>query len=756
MKLITGLILTLVFLFTGCQKTDAPPPEALYTPMFYREGSTRSPGVFSVGAEEFYTEVSVSDTRPQQVVFTSYTPDGNPASETSFPLPEDARQIPHACLGERGVYLIHKGGFDSDPYYFSLYDREGNLLQSIPLASVRPEMVTSHYPNEDLRHFQYNLPMTETDDGIAMLWGNYILFLKEDLTVDTTLKLPTSKAALYNDNGLKLVYNDNGKGLLADVTGDGLKITAKLPDRFLSGSILTVRNGIVYGHDSIGVYRWNTDGSTGDTPEEFCTLTPSGINGKQVRKIHLIFRENEEYPDLHIFHDTASDYRYTWMTRDTSVTLGDRITVTVAVPENDRNLAQHIIDFNQSQSEIRVVLIDYSVYNSSDNPDGAWTKMKIDLSTGLFKPDIIAAFSTYTREFLAMDGYFTDLTALMEEYPSCGITEENVWNSVLTAYSHDGKLLALPKSIRLRTVVGLTEYLPGQRWNLEEFLNYADSLPDGAHLTDAMSRSSLYDLLGGFQYDTFTARKNFDDPLYLRYLNTIAPLPLTAPSLTEHQTAYDPLINETVTVTADPYAIYRDGTARLSAAALLGPGSYLEILTQFGVSDPDALTFIGYPTDHEGGNTVNSPECVYMIPEHCVNREEAWTFVTSVIRSQTEAVTSGGRSSRTGIGILRNETIAYLNTLRVYEITDKAGNVTGVQLAAEGENEQTALTEAVREGFVRLYDSPAYPDYFLRTPFDLEEIITEEEAAFLTGGADLESAVKAIRSRTGIYFAERE
>ncbi|MBO5785936.1 MAG: toll/interleukin-1 receptor domain-containing protein, partial [Clostridia bacterium] len=146
-----------------------------------------------------------------------------------------------------------------------------------------------------------------------------------------------------------------------------------------------------------------------------------------------------------------------------------------------------------------------------------------------------------------------------------------------------------------------------------------------------------------------------------------------------HQTAYDPLIAETVTVTADPYAIYRDGTARLSAAALLGPGSYQEILTQFGVSDPDDLTFIGYPTDHEGGNTVNSSECVYMIPEHCVNREEAWTFVTSVIRSQTEAVTSGGRSSRTGIGILRNETIAYLNTLRVYEITDKAGNVTGVQ-----------------------------------------------------------------------------
>ena len=141
MKLITGLILTLVLL-TGCSKTETAPEEFLYTAMYSRTADEiTTPGIFHIEAGEFFTEVSVSTAgRPNQVVFTDYTPDGSPVSSASFPLPEDAMQIPHAYLGERGVYLIHKGGFESDPYYLSLYDREGNPVNSVPLEDVKPGM----------------------------------------------------------------------------------------------------------------------------------------------------------------------------------------------------------------------------------------------------------------------------------------------------------------------------------------------------------------------------------------------------------------------------------------------------------------------------------------------------------------------------------------------------------------------------------------------------------------------------------------
>ncbi len=761
MKIITGLILTLVFLFTGCAKTEPAPVEALYTPMFYRATENLyAPGIFHVEAGEFFTEVSVSPNRPRSVIFTDYTPDGNQVFSTSFPLPDEIYQIPHAYLGERGVYLIHKGGLDSDPYSLSLYDHKGNLVQSVLLDVVKPDMTSSPHPNSDpaATVYQYTLPMAETDSGIAMLWDSYVLFLDQTFTVTAEVELPTSKAALWDDNGPKIVYSSGGKAKLASAAPEGITDIASLPERFCTGTILGVKDGIVYGTDKIAVYRWNTDGTGGDTPEDFCTLTPSGINGMQTNRLLLLHRENTEYPDLHVFHDTLTDYRYTWMTKDTSNLLGDRVTVTVAVRETDRNLAQHIIDFNQSQSEIRVVLLDYSVYESSDNPGGAWTKLRMDLETGILKPDIIASYSTYTMDFLrGMDnGYFTDLKQLMAEYPSYGVTEDDVWNSVLTSYSESGKLLALPKSIRLSTVVGLRENLPGERWNLEEFLDYAENLPDGTHLTDAMSRDSLSMLLGGYQYDSFTAQKKFDDPLYIRWLNYLKSLPATAPTLVDQQTAYDPLIGETVNVTADPYAIYRNGTARLTAATLLYPYSYLEVLTQFGADSPDDLTFIGYPTGQEGGHTVNSSECVYMIPSHCVNREEAWAFVTYVIRSYAESLKSLNTRSRAGIGILKSETLEYLNQLEVYEIRDKAGNVTGLELAAEGGNEYKELTAAVREGFAALYDTPAYPFYFLRTPYDLEEIIHEEEIAFLAGSGSAESTAKSVQSRAGIYLAEHE
>ena len=98
----------------------------------------------------------------------------------------------------------------------------------------------------------------------------------------------------------------------------------------------------------------------------------------------------------------------------------------------------------------------------------------------------------------------------------------------------------------------------------------------------------------------------------------------------------------------------------------------------------------------------------------------------------------------------------YLNQLEVYEIRDKAGNVTGLEAAAEGENEQPSLTAALREGFAALYDTPAYPYLFLHTPYDLEEIIHEEENAFLADSGTAESAAKSVQSRAGIYLAEHQ
>jgi len=766
MKLITGLILTLVLLLTGCSKAETAPEEFLYTAMYSRTADEiTTPGIFHIEAGEFFTEVSVSTAdRPNQVVFTDYTPDGNPVSSASFPLPEDAMQIPHAYLGERGVYLIHKGGFESDPYYLSLYDRAGTLMQSVPLKDVKPDMASSHYPNSDpsATVYQYTLPMAETEDGIVLLWDSYALFLDQTFAVTAEVKLPTAKASLWDDNGPKIVYSTGGKASLASVTPDGITDSASLPERFCTGTILDVKDGIVYGTDKAAVYLYDTAGEGKNLPEDFCTLTPSGINGMQIRKLLLVHREDTVCPDLHVFHSTLNEYRYTLMTKDTSNLLGDRVTVTVAVREPDRTLAQHIIDFNQSQSEIRVVLVDYSVYESSDNPGGAWKKLRMDLETGILKPDIIASYSTFTMEFLQGmdDGYFADIRQLMAEYPSCGVTEDDVWNSVLTAYSKDGKLLAIPKSFRMQTVVGLSKYLPGESWTMEEFLDYAQSLPDGVYPTDAMSRDSLYSLLGGYQYDSFTAQKKFDNPLYIRYLNYLKSLPATAPTLVDQQTAYDPLIGENVNVTTDPYAIYRDGTARLAPSTLLFPASYLEIMTQFGADSPDDLTFIGYPTGHDGelhgGHAVSSTECVYMIPSHCANREEAWSFVTYVIRGYGESLKNMTTRSRAGIGILKSATMEYLNQLEVYETRDKAGNVTGLEAAAEGENEQPALTAAVREGFAALYDTPAYPYLFLRTPYDLEEIIHEEENAFLAGSGTAESTAKSVQSRAGIYLAEHQ
>ncbi len=760
MKLITGLILILTLLFTGCGKTDGDTAEALYTAMFSRMPDSKSWNSFSVGLGEFYEEAAVTEGRPKQITFLQYTPDGNMISETSFPLSENAVNVESAYLGERGVYVIHCSYDESGPWYFEKYSRDGDLLASVNLADIKPELASDDFPGDELRPYQYNLPMAETDDGIALLWDSYVLFLTDSFAVTGSVRLPSAKAVLFDDNGLCAVYVDGDIPKLASVDGNGITGEKELPGRFSSGVILGIRGGYVYASDSAGVFRWQ-DGM-GDTAEEFCTLTPSGINGMMVRKINLLFREGAEYPDLQVCSNIDNNYRYTWLKKSDGELTDDRITITIASRQPDRDLAQYIIDFNQSQSEIRAVLIDYSRYSTAENPDGAWMKFRMDLETGILKPDIISSGVTDNRELLrGMEGYFTDLTALMAEYPDAGITKDDIWNTVLTAYSNDGKLLALPKSIRVWGLCGLAEYLPEGHWNLEEFLDYAEALPVGVHLADAMSRDTFDSLTGYFLYDGFVREKNFDTPLYIRLLNYRKSLPKSGVSLTQSHTAYDPILGEQVQVTPDPYAIYRDGTARLTDFAVLGPGGILELLNQFGVTSWENLRVKGYPTDADGGLRCNSGENIYMIPEHCVNREEAWSFVAYLLRSHAESISnpSSGRA-RKGMGILKSELTAYLDTVSVFETVDKAGNVTGLELlpTADGNAEhlRSDLTAAVRDGVFAVYDSASYPEYFLRAPFDLEEIIYEEEAAFFSGSTTAEDAVKSVQSRAGIYIAEHE
>ena len=743
-------ILLLPILLIACSKTGTE-EQSVYTEMFRHTTEFLNVNdVVGISYGEFPTECVITGRIPEKkIVFTEYSAEGVQVSQTSFHLPEDAAQIPVSYWGTDSLWLIWRDGFESSPYTFSHYAEDGTLLASVPMASLRPESVTSDYPES---RCQQNLPMAETDDGIVMLWGSHLLFIDSGLSVTADVTLPTSHASVWNDNGLCVVYLKNDKPYIASVTRDGLTDERELPERFSSSTvkIIAVKDGIVYAYDAEGVIRHDSTAGKRSQAAEICTFTESYINGMLVQKVLPVFREGTGEPLLYVYHDENKNYHHSWLMKGTEMPEGDITVITVAAPQIDRGLPQHIIDFNRENKDIRVVLLDYSVYNSAENPEGGWKKLRIDLETGLLKPDIIASMSTYTREFLReMDGYFTDLYAVMEEYPHPSVRKDNIWNSVLTVYSDDGQLLALPKTFNMSTLVGLTEYLPDGEWNLETFLDYVQSLPEGIHAADAMSRGEVDGLLRYRQYDTFAAQKNFDDPLFIRYLNYKKSLPVSAESLTESQKAYDSLIGEYVDVTPDPYAIYREGTARLRSVELSGPGSVLTILEQYNVTSADALDFIGFPADHDGHHRVTSRDCVYMIPEHCTHREEAWAFIAGVIAGQD-------LESRQGLAILKDKAMAKLETLTVTESHDTSGRFTGYVLSEDSDDGHPELTKAVRECFTALYDSPAYPEYFLRIPMDLEILIQEEEAAFFRGSGTAEVAVKTLQSRAAIWLAEHE
>lgn len=777
MKRILTVIFTAVILlpmlFSCAEKETVPSSSSVYG-MFF-ETSTEYNSYCHIAAytsDSAFTAVTVDSGRPHSAVFTEYDSAGAVLGETKITLPDEVFSIDGAYCGSRGIYIIWDTGRTSSPYTLSLFGYDGTPAASVNLSTVRPDGVTMAYPG-DYPTAQEPIPMTETDEYIVLLWQSTLLFFDDTLTLRETVKLPGKSATAWNDNGLRVTYIKDNKPMTAGIENGSVTDACEMPGRFGRDKVcfFACENGTFYAYDTSGAFRWNLNDGAKSEPAEFCSFTASGINGSSVSRINAVRTHDNrltdaDFPQIQVYYSVSNyDRRAAWMHLSTEEPMNpDEVTtIVIATPGMGRNAPQAVVDFNQSHSDIQIVVEDYSKYSIAENPDANYTRLRMDLETGVLKPDLIVAQQPYYADFLrGMGTYFADLDAVMTENPDAGISPDNIWQSVRSAFTYEGGMRGITPSFSLRGPVGLKKYIGDAcRMTLADLLDYAETLPDGVYLTESLTRKDTFDLFGNMQWDTFTAQGNFDDPLYVRYLEFLKSLPSQAPELITRETAYDPEFGVTVDVTEDPHSIYRDGTVRFLLTQTASPMGYLTLMQRFGTEDPDDLNFIGYPTNDAGGmKLVNQGECVYMIPAGSAHIAEAWEFVAFMLRDYADSLTELNERDINKYGsrapsALREETLAYFATLIGYQTWETVrGGHSGWNLETDGEGTLLTVTEDVLAGCAALLDQETCSYLFTETPASLAAIITEEESGYLSGTGDAASAAKTTQSRAAIWLAE--
>lgn len=200
--------------------------------------------------------------------------------------------------------------------------------------------------------------------------------------------------------------------------------------------------------------------------------------------------------------------------------VAERQIITLAVPYLYYNLNEVVISFNKSNEKYRIVVTDYSQYNTSEDYSAGTTRLNNDLISGKI-PDILMIDAEMNYDSYVSKGLFTDLYELMDADPN--FNRADYLENVFKAYEIDGKLYSLVPTFNIVTFAAKASNLEGiEHWTVDEFMEFAAAHPDMQMFDYDFNRENFLMMLMIFARDSFidneTGECHFDSEEFMKML----------------------------------------------------------------------------------------------------------------------------------------------------------------------------------------------------------------------------------------------
>lgn len=381
----------------------------------------------------------------------------------------------------------------------------------------------------------------------------------------------------------------------------------------------------------------------------------------------------------------------------------DTITLTLACWMQSVPLMRSVMDFNLSQNEYQVEIVDY--YSDDADPYQGMARMNADLLSGN-APDIYALNSMNAVAFQNA-GLLLDLSPIINADPY--FSREDYLPQCWEFYTQDGHQYQLAPTFVLCGVIGPASVLEGHKnWNMPEYLNCLaeDKMHYGIYcnnetvMTDHCIRYTLGDTI-----DMHTGTCNFETDSFYEVL------------------AFCKSYRKSNT---------KDG--------LLIPG-WIDSVSEFSAWKDDfggSVDIAGFPNAKKTGPVWDCIE-TFAIGSGSKNQEGAWSFLKFML--QDYAQTNIWGSSYFPVNKAAFE---YVLDGAKYPGNDSRSTLAG--------NRETALTDAdvalIRTTVDQLSDVAFRND-------DIWNIIHEEVPAYYSGDKTDKEVAKLIQNRVSIYLDEQ-
>jgi len=398
---------------------------------------------------------------------------------------------------------------------------------------------------------------------------------------------------------------------------------------------------------------------------------------------------------------------------------GDRRQVlTLAAFSPGEALKALVADFNRTNADYMVSVIDYDLYNTDSDQYAGLNKLNTEIIGGN-PPDMIDMHSIDAEQYIAK-GILEDLYPYLDNDPD--LNREDFLENVLTAMSDGGKLYGLTTTFRIQTILAKTAEADLSNWDLCGIKELLESNPESFI---GGTKTALLELACTYMQDNFvdweTNTASFDTPEFISFLE-----------------ACDTLPEETDIV--EIYGLYFSDVEDRSVYAASNISNFSEVQSYENIWGTD-VSLIGYP---ETGSTIGLR--VYIgILSTSAHKETCWSFLRTALLPEAQTPAA---SWANGFPISKSafETSAYEATVvdedELAYIMNMGGDIYEYGKPTE---EQVAKIADVATTIDRLASNNTV----------IKDIVLEEAALYFDGSKSAEKVAEVIQNRVQTYMNEQ-
>ena len=314
------------------------------------------------------------------------------------------------------------------------------------------------------------------------------------------------------------------------------------------------------------------------------------------------------------------------MTATDRASLPEKTTLTYATMYLGYDTRQSVIDFNKKSDTHRIVVQDYSEFNTEDDASAGLSKLNTEIVAGKV-PDILDAGTISLAQYAAK-GVLEDLWPYIDGDPDIG--RDSLMERPFLAAERDGKLYQVFDTFSISTVAGATDVV-GDRysWTVADLQEALARMPEGCSIFSYYdTKDSILSTVMMQNLDQFvnweTGECSFESDAFKTMLEFCNQFPAEY----NQAAAMDDQDND--------YKRISEGRQMLNSTYLSDFESIQTDKALFGGS----VSYVGFPQEDGGVGSAFAISGGLAMSSTCKDKEGAWSFLRRLLLPKFEDVES--------------------------------------------------------------------------------------------------------------------